>query len=53
MNFREYKLKDLKAMAVYKSKSKSFEWKFWEKKVYACGKFCVKDKKKILGKFNF
>ena len=52
MNFREYKLKDLKAMAMYKSKEQEFRMKILGKKVYACEKFCVKDKK-ILGKFNF
>ena len=45
MNFREYKLKDLKAMAMYKSKEQELWMNILEKKVYACEKFCVKDKK--------
>ena len=52
MNFMEYNLKDLKAMARYQSKEQELRMNILEKKVYVCEKFCVKDKK-ILGKFNF
>ena len=50
MNFREYKLKDLKAMAMYKSKehrARASNEYFGEKMVYACEKFYVKVKKNI------
>ena len=51
MNFREYKLKDLKAMAMYQSKEQELRMKILgKKKVYACEKFCVKDKKKNIRK---
>ena len=53
MNFREYKLKYLKAMAMYKSKEQELQMKILGKKVYACEKFCVKDKKKYWKNLTF